>query len=463
METETFYHALQVDPDICIGCSHCMKTCPTQAIRIKNGKSVIHENRCIDCGQCFIVCPVKAIYIKQDDFDSIFNYKCRVALIPSVFLGQFPDDISVSRIYQILIELGFTHVWEAESSIPVYTMAKNKYIEEKDDIKPLISTFCPAIVRLIQVKFPGLVENLIPIKAPIDLTSMYIRRKLRKEGNLKDNEIGLFYITPCAAKIAAVKNPVGEDKSSVDGVINMDSLYNRVYKRIKEQGKNFVERKLPVAQLSSDSILTSLTNGERRLSNSKHSLSIDGIENVMEFLEKIENEEIEGVDFLELRACDQSCPGGILTCDNRFLMCERMFARARKVAGRERNGEVTKETEVKTEENYLLNNARVGDIKARSMLSLDDDISKALEKMDKINKLKLILPQTDCGICGAPTCNALAEDIVCHNAKISDCVFVQRNLEAKNKMSVTESVDIMEQIWGKDRLNSYADRDETRD
>ena len=41
-----------------------------------------------------------------------------------------------------------------------------------------------------------------------------------------------------------------------------------------------------------------------------------------------ENDEVEDVDFLELRACDQSCPGGILTADNRFLICERIFARA---------------------------------------------------------------------------------------------------------------------------------------
>ena len=144
-------------------------------------------------------------------------------------MGQFPNDITVSRIYGILKDLGFTHVLETESSIPIYTAAKNKYAAENPDIRPLISTFCPAIVRLIQVKFPGLTDNLIPLRAPLDITAMYIRRKIKEEMDLKDDQIGIFYITPCAAKIAAVKNPVGEEKSLVDGVINMDSLYNRVY------------------------------------------------------------------------------------------------------------------------------------------------------------------------------------------------------------------------------------------
>ena len=272
---------------------------------------------------------------------------------------------------------------------------------------------------------------------------------------LKDDQIGIFYITPCAAKIAAVKNPVGEEKSLVDGVINMDSLYNRVYHEIKKQGHGYKEQKLPVSQLSADGVLTSLTNGERRLSDAKHSYSIDEIHNVIEFLEKVENEEIEDVDFLELRACDQSCPGGILTCDNRFLICERVFTRARKIADRERKGEQTKDHELEEERNYLMRHMKVGEIHPRSMLVLDDNIAVALEKMNKIDEYRARLPQTDCGICGAPTCDALARDIVCDNAELTDCVFIQRNLEARGNMDVQESLKIMEVIWGKAKMNDY--------
>ena len=424
MEKIPFFHALTIDQDTCIGCSHCMRTCPTEALRIRDGKAQLYPDRCIDCGNCFKVCPTKSIYIKQDDFDNIFNYACRVALVPSVFMGQFPNDVTVSRIYQILKEIGFTYIIETEATVPIYTEAKNKYAAEHPEIRPLISTYCPAIVRLIQVKFPGLTENLIPIKAPIDLTAMYIRRKLEKE-DWNPEDIGIFYITPCAAKIAAVKTPVGEERSLVDGVINMDSLYNRVFKKIKEQGKGFKEQKLPVSQISSDGVLTALTNGERRLSNAKHSYSIDEIHNVIEFLEKVENDEVENVDFLELRACDQSCPGGILTCDNRFMMCERIFARARKIAERERNGEQTKDHEIEAERNFLARNVKVGDINPRSMLVLDEDITQALEKMQRINQLRAKLPQKDCGVCGAPTCDTLAHDIVMGEAKITDCIYMK--------------------------------------
>ena len=233
----------------------------------------------------------------------------------------------------------------------------------------------------------------------------------------------------------------------------MDVLYNRVYKKIKEQGKNYVAPQFSKARLSSDAILSSLTNGERRLCMAKRSLSIDEIDNVIEFLEKVENDEIEGIEFLELRACDQSCAGGVLVCENRFLVSECMYARARKVAERERNGETTRDLEINKERDYLAKNSMVESIKPRSMMVLDKDISKALEKMERIREIKNMLPQTDCCFCGAPTCDALAEDIVRDNAQLTDCIFIQRSLEAVDNMKISEAIDITKKIWGNEKLN----------
>ena len=44
METTQKYHAIKVDIQKCIGCVHCMKACPTEAIRIENGVAVIRES-----------------------------------------------------------------------------------------------------------------------------------------------------------------------------------------------------------------------------------------------------------------------------------------------------------------------------------------------------------------------------------------------------------------------------------
>ncbi|MFA7081548.1 MAG: [Fe-Fe] hydrogenase large subunit C-terminal domain-containing protein [Bacteroidales bacterium] len=452
MSENFFYHALKIDHKICYGCTLCMRNCPTEAIRVRNGKATIYGNKCVDCGECYKVCPCGAVYVAQDDFDNIYNFKYRVVLMPSVFLGQFPEDIRASQVYSVIKEIGFTHVIEVEASTMTHTKLTNQYIYEHQDKKPLISTFCPAVVRLIQVKFPSLVDNLIPIKAPVDFTSIYIRKKLIDEG-IDPKDIGVFYITPCAAKIAATKSPVGEDKSTVDGVLNMDTMYNMVLKQIK-QHKEY-DKSVSANDASSDSILFALTNGEKRLTDCKKSFAIDEIHNVMDFLEKVENDEIDDLDFLELRACDESCAGGILTCGNRFLINDRMTQRARKLADRERNGETSRRKEIYSEEKFLIDNSSVAKIMPRSMMVLDEDISIAFEKLTKIKEIEAMLPQTDCNVCGAPSCHALAEDIACDEAKMSDCVFMQRNLEMRNSLNVEESVEIMKKIWGEEKIKDY--------
>ncbi len=447
-----FYHALQIDEPRCIGCSRCMKICPTEAIRIHGGKAEIQEHRCIDCGKCYEVCPAQAIAIKDDDFEAFRRYPHSVALLPSVFLGQFPDDISVSKVYAALYELGFAHVMEVESAALIYKDAKEKYAREHPDVRPLISSFCPAIVRLIQIKYPSLTENISPIKAPLDLSAMYALEELQQRGVPRE-EIGLFYVTPCASKISAVKAPVGEEKSIIDGVINMNALFNRVYRHIKDMGKNHQYKPLTRHRLSADAVLSTLTNGERRLCSAKRSYAIDGIENVMDFLDKLENDEVEGVEFLELRACDQSCAGALLSVDNRFLCGERMYARARRAAERERNGEMPRDREVDKYHDYLIEHSEVDEVEPRSMMVLDKDISKALEKMERIEKMKAHLPQIDCGVCGAPTCEAFATDVVCDKACLHQCVFYRLHLEAQGKMTLNEGRSNMYSVWGDDRIS----------
>lgn len=447
----TFYHAIDIDDSLCIGCSRCLRVCPTEAIRIRKGKAYIQESRCIDCGKCHEVCTVKAVNVKQDDFENIYKYEHSVALLPSVFLGQFPQDMRVSRIYAALKDIGFRHVFEVESAAAIYAEAKHRYAKDNEDKEPLISSFCPAIVRLIQIKYPALVDNIMPIKVPLDISAMFALKTLMKQGVPRES-IGLFYITPCAAKIAAVKAPVGEEKSIIDGVINMDSLYNRVYKKIKEQGKDYIFPSLRTPRLSADAILSTLTNGERRICLAKRSYAIDGIENVMDFLDRIENEDVEGVEFLELRACDQSCAGALFSCDNRFLCGERMYARARKTAERERNGEMPRDREMDEYKEYLIENSMVEPVKPRSMMVLDKDMSKALEKMERIERLKEYLPKIDCGVCGAPTCEAFASDVVCGNASLDECLFYQRHQEKLGKMTKEDCAAKMKSIWGEDRI-----------
>ena len=95
----------------------------------------------------------------------------------------------------------------------------------------------------------------------------------------------------------------------------------------------------------------------------------------------------------------------------------------------------------------------MGKIEPRSMMVLDEDMGVALKKMQRVRRIMSFLPGIDCGACGAPNCESLAEDIVRKEAHLSNCVFLQRMLEKNRKISPERSIRIIEETWGKDRLD----------
>lgn len=318
MEETKFYHALKINQERCIGCTHCMTKCPTRAVRIRDGKAVIRKDWCVDCGECLKACPTEAIYVEQDDFQKIFDYECRVALVPTVFIGQFSKYTTEEEIFSALYELGFTHVYQVEFTADMIHREMLRQMEQAEE-KPVISSFCPAIVRLIQIRFPALVDNILLVKSPVNATATYYHQVLTEEG-YQPGQIGLFYVTPCAAKIAALKSADGYS-STINGVINMDTLYNKVYHILQNRPKGYKPECVLPPALTKKEMRWSQTGGEAKHFSGR-CLAIDEIHNVIDFLERMETTtEVRNVDFLELRACDRSCAGGVLAVANPFPDC----------------------------------------------------------------------------------------------------------------------------------------------
>lgn len=451
MKDRNYTHAIHVDTDKCIGCSHCMQICPTQAIRIIGGHADIMPVRCVDCGECYRVCPVGAICVKHDGLSVIKQDAYRIALVPSVFIGQFPSEHTASEIMDAVRLIGFDEVFEVEQAVD---FMKKEYALVADEINqtrlPVISSFCPAIVRLIQVQYQALAGNILSVKAPHDIAALYLRQSKEKEGIAPEN-ILIYYITPCAAKIVAAKAPVGEKVSSIDGAIDMKEVYNLVSKTLME--RKDVKLSKQFANMSPDSVNWSLSGTEKQYFRGR-GLAIDGMENAMEFLDRLESGRVTGVDFLEMRACDQGCAGGILCPGNRFLTVERLEQREKKLS---HLAEVNKSCNnvLMDYAESLHNVSKTEPVFPRDGLLLDEDMEIALQKMERIKKLNSYLPGFDCGACGAPTCRSLAEDIVKEKATISHCVFVQRVMEKNYNLSPDQAFHVIEKIWGKDRLNKY--------
>jgi iron only hydrogenase large subunit-like protein len=445
-----FHHALKVNEADCIGCTHCMTVCPTRAIRVRNGKARIIANRCVDCGECYKACPVSAIEVEQDDLQMIFRFEARVILIPSILIGQFSHKIPASSIYSALREIGFTHVFQVENTVDMVLDAYSEY-RHKNEIRPLISSFCPAIVRLIQVRFPSLADNIIRVNPPIDMSALYYLEQLKASG-IPEKNIGLFYATPCAAKIAAIKSPVGDTRSIITGVINMDFLYNKIQKYLQTPSPN---AGMPVTDdlLNSRGVLWSLTRGEA-VHCEKRALAVDGIRNVTEILENVENDKLGSVEFLELRACDESCAGGILMTGNRFLTVERL----KKLSAEHAREEKDQPNKLTDRFINIREHSTLGCIEPRNIEKLDEDMSVAMKKMARKRRMMCFLPGFDCGACGAPDCQTLAEDIVQGRAQISHCVFLQQQLVNQNLLSHEKAFKITGEIWGSERLEKNCNK-----
>ena len=415
MEQKNSRHALEISIEKCVGCSHCMRACPTEALRVVKGKALMFSDWCIDCGACFRVCPTKAIRITEDDINQIFKYTHRILLVPAVFFGQFETKLNLEEITYFLYQMGFTEVCAVEQSADILGAELNRYMATHK--KPVISSFCPAVIRLIQVRFPLLVDHIMQLLPPLEITAQYYKRSYEAKG-IPSHEVGIFYVTPCAAKIAAIKAPIGGYTSPINGAINMDHLYNKVYLAYKNK-KIDAEIKVNAA-LSATGIRWPMTHGEARHIKGR-ALAIDGMTNVIEFLEKLEDDEIQGIDFIELRACDESCAGGILMHGNRFLTVERLKQMA----------EAAPEEHELVEEYRKICSAYIPmqPVESRSMVKYDVNKKVALEKMDKVRQLRKQLPGIDCGACGAPSCEALAEDVVCRGASTHFCVFMKKEIE----------------------------------
>lgn len=405
---QLYFHSVTLDRDKCRGCTNCIKHCPTEAIRVRNGKAVIIKERCIDCGECIRICPYHAKKAVTDPFDSIWAYEYKIALPAPSLYGQFGPSYTRERILKGLLGLGFDHIFEVARAAEIVTMATQKYLSNPDLIKPLISSACPAVVRLIQVRFPSLIDRLIKIKSPMEVAAVLAKNEAMKKG-IPAEKIGAFFISPCAAKVTSVKAPYENSRSDVDGVLAIKDIYVPLLEQMKKQKNN---RDIGLDLSGSVGVSWAGSGGESSALIEGRYIAVHGIGNVNAILEQTVKEGFEDIDFIEALACPEGCLGGPLVAENPFVAKANLRNEAAKApAG-------IRQAPLGDDQQYIWEST----VEYRPILKLDDDMLKALEKMQKIDELSGILPGLDCGACGAPSCRALAEDIVMGNAILTDCI-----------------------------------------
>ena len=187
---EKRFHSVRLEKDKCKGCTNCLKRCPTEAIRVRGGRAHIIDERCIDCGECIRVCDYHAKVAVTDPLSSISRFKYKIALPAPSLYGQFKNLRSISQILTGLRHMGFDDVFEVARGADVVTRAIREKLRQPDLPRPLISAACPAIVRLIQVRFPDLIDHIVDIRQPMEVAALIARREFARKHNVPESDIG---------------------------------------------------------------------------------------------------------------------------------------------------------------------------------------------------------------------------------------------------------------------------------
>jgi len=367
--TEKAPNSVLVDSDRCRECLLCLRACPTSAVRIRDGGPHILRHLCVDCTSCIAACDTGALAMPKPaavptpDIDSVL-------VIPASLLAQFGDRIHSEQVLDILLQLGFGQIRFLEEWDIALRAAVAAYAREGMRPRPILSPMCPAVVNLIQVRFPSLLANIAPFLTPIEA--------VREE--LTASHVAVVPVCP-SQHTALLPKCLLTNRDTVQAKTMLDAIMVNL----------------------SESPVSDGPYGPAQVPSGV--LQVSGMQHVVKVLEEVENGRMDYETILELYACEQTCFGSPVWKEDAFVTRARWHKESHSFA--------TRASAVH----------RAAALSPRPGLRLDSDMAKAIEKLSQIDTLTRELPGRDCGVCGAPTCAALAEDVVLGRAEISACAY----------------------------------------
>ncbi|MDL2297865.1 Fe-S cluster protein [Synergistaceae bacterium OttesenSCG-928-D05] len=411
-------NSIKITKEACEGCVNCIRDCPTEAIRVVDGQISIIPELCIDCGECLRSCGRKALGIYEDDWNRIKESTRATIIADPVFFAQFSHYAQPGQLEEVLKSLEINvMIDEAEDAFDLSAYATAQLLNRAPkETLPLISVYCPSVLRLIQFRFPELLSRVIPLHTPLEL--MADLWKMRT-----NSDIPLTLLAPCPAKITMIRDPQGRKKSPIDYAVTL----RRVARSIMAAGNLSVENgEAPKIKKRNNRWIT----WARRAGESRHVqaysekkltiLAVSGMRNTLDLLQELELGRLRGVDFVECRVCDTGCVGGIGTAESRFLANLRLN-------NIEADWEITPRELARAEDLYSMDFWSItSEYQPRPRMPLSDNVADAMLKLQQMKEVYAGLPHIDCGACGRPSCQAMAEEIVRGHGSITDCIFKLR-------------------------------------
>jgi iron only hydrogenase large subunit-like protein len=393
-----------------------MKACPTKALRVHEGRVAQVVGTCVDCGECIRVCPrgaIRAVTTCPEDLDKA---KYSVVSAATVLYSQFGEDVAPNDILLGLKGMGFSYVHDQSYTNEMFSVAIELYIQENRKKEhtpwPLISPVCPVVVRLIAARFPELLHHILPLSAPREIVAREAKLRLSLKHGCDESDIKTLHISPCPAKMICITDPLFHTHSYIDAAIGISDIYCGLKKSIKEVDEDKV-----LHHSGGIGLGWGLSGGE--ISGIQmNCLAVSGLQDTINYLEKIDMGRFSNIDYIEFRACAEGCLGGLFTVADKY-QAKRYLQQLVRMYGVERR--VKYEYVRKLYENgwFFAEKTRYAEQPALTKKAL----SERIERQKRVEKILARLPKKECGHCGSPDCATFAQDVVEGRASLDDCLF----------------------------------------
>ena len=215
---------LSISDSKCRRCYRCVRECPTNALKIDQGKVKRITNRCIFCGVCYKHCPQDAVnaHTGARHVLELLDSGEKVVILLDPTFPAVLDKGTPHQLVAALKKLGFAEVWESAVGGELVTRAYHSWLLRNQET-PWISSFCPSLVYYIEKFVPRLAEQLVPIVSPMAACGMAVKR-------LRGPDTKVVFVGSCISRIR--ERMTRSVKPYVDDVL----IYHDVTNMLKLKG-----------------------------------------------------------------------------------------------------------------------------------------------------------------------------------------------------------------------------------
>ncbi len=145
---------------------------------MRQNRIIYFDDLCVDCGACINVCP-ENVYVpvidEIQDFEK-FELEDRPSFPHSLYTvrAEYPP----APDSQALKTDRFRLIVDTSQETHDMSYVISEHLKSNPEGRPILSSFCPAIIRFIQVRYPNLMELISTFDVPREITAKSSQEKI---------------------------------------------------------------------------------------------------------------------------------------------------------------------------------------------------------------------------------------------------------------------------------------------